>query len=160
MLRPVVLSAVTAVMIALTAAPAMAGPAETAFLQKLSANWVGKGKLQGSQTGPISCRIVVTAGGQSAKYQGRCNIPDMASQAFNGAITYNDAKKQFETRSIGGTVVGQKHGNALVFTTTNRTMGGTAYSTMTISPTSLTVDFAIVDNKSGDKTTSRITFAK
>ena len=159
MFRSAVLSAAVVAVMSLTAAPAFAGPAETAFLQKLSANWVGKGKLQGAQTGPISCRIVITAGGKSAKFQGRCNIPDMAAQAFNGSITYNDAKSRYETRSAGGVVVGQKRGNSLVFTTTDRGMGGTSYSTMTISPSSLNVDFALVD-KNGDKTTSRISFSK
>ena len=159
MFRSAVLTTVTAVLLSISAAPAFAGPTETAFLQKLSANWVGKGKLTGAQTGAIACRIVITAGGKSAKFQGRCNIPDMAAQAFNGAISYNDAKKQYETRSVGGTVVGQKRGNSLVFTTTDRTMAGTSYSTMTISPSSLAVDFALVD-KNGEKTTSHITFAK
>ena len=105
-------------------------------------------------------RIVVTGGGQSAKYQGRCNIPDMASQAFNGAIVYNDAKKQYESRTIGGTVPGIKRGNSLVFTTKNSTIAGTTYSTMTISPTSLVVNFTLIDGKSGEKTASTITFSK
>jgi len=159
MLRSVVLSVTTAALMALTAAPAFAGPAETAFLQKLTANWVGKGKISGPDGGPIACRIVITAGGQSAKYQGRCNIPDMAAQAFNGAIIYNDAKGQYETRTMSGTVPGIKRGNSLVFTTKNSSMGGTAYSTMTLSPSSLVVDFSLVSSK-GDKSSSHIVFSK
>ena len=160
MLRSVVLSVTAAALMALTAAPAFAGPAETAFLQKLTANWVGKGKISGPDGGPIACRIVITAGGQSAKYQGRCNIPDMAAQAFNGAIIYNDAKGRYETRTVGGTVPGIKRGNSLVFTTKNTSIAGTAYSTMTLSPSSLTVDFSLVDGKTGDKSSSHIVFSK
>ncbi len=159
MLRSVVLSVTAAALMALTAAPAFAGPAETAFLQKLTASWTGKGKISGPDGGPIACRIVITAGGQSAKYQGRCAIPDMATQAFNGAIVYNDAKGQYETRTIGGTVPGIKRGNSLVFTTKNSSMGGTAYSTMTLSPGSLVVDFSLVSSK-GDKSSSHIVFSK
>ncbi len=39
-------------------------------------------------------------------------------------------------------------------------MAGTSTSTMTISPSSLMVDFALVEKKTGDKTTSRITFSR
>lgn len=158
MLRSVIASAVTATLIALTAAPALAGPAETAFLQKLTANWTGRGKLSGAQSGPVACRIVIT-GSQSLRYQGRCNIPDVAAQAFNGSITYNDRTRRYEARSIGGTVPGIRRGNSLIFTTKSSNLGGRSYSTMTLSPTSLVIDVSIID-KSGDKTTSRITFSK
>lgn len=160
MFRKATLAAVAAAMIALTAAPAFAGPAETAFLQKLTNTWSGKGSLKGANSGPIACKIVITGGGKSTKFQGRCNIPDMAQQAFSGSISYNDKTKQYESRSAGGTVPGIRKGDKLVFRTSNRSMAGTATSTMTISPSSLVVDFALVDTKSGDKTTSRITFSK
>ena len=150
---------VSAAIIALTAAPAFAGPAESAFLQKLTASWTGRGKLTGAQSGPVACRLVISGGGQSVKYQGRCTIPDMASQAFNGAISYNDKLHRYEIRSISGSVPGIKRGNSLVFTTKENSMGGRSYSTMTFSPTSLVVDFTIVDRQ-GEKTTSRISFSK
>jgi hypothetical protein len=159
MFRKVALAGVAATMIALTAAPSFAGPAETAFLQKLNSTWSGKGKLSGAESGPIACKIVFTAGGKSTKYQGRCNIPDMAQQAFSGSITYNDKAKRYEARSVGGTVPGVRKGDKLVFRNSSRNAGGTATSTMTISPGSLVVDFALVDKKGG-KTTSRITFSR
>ncbi|MBN9303742.1 MAG: hypothetical protein BGO82_15335 [Devosia sp. 67-54] len=157
--RTKLLSILTAALLAVSAMPAVAGPAETAFLQKLTANWVGKGKLVGAQSGPVACRIVITAGGQSAKYQGRCTIPDMASQAFNGAISYNDKTRRYEIRSISGTVPGVKRGNSLVFTTKDTSAAGSSYSTMTLSPASLSVNFTIID-RHGEKTTSHITFSK
>jgi hypothetical protein len=159
MLRSVLASALAATLIAVTAAPVLAGPAETAFLQKLTANWTGRGKLSGAQTGPVACRIITTVGGQSLKYQGRCNIPDVAAQAFNGSITYNDRTKRYEARSLGGTVPGIRRGNSLLFTTKNSTMGGRAYSTMTLSPSRIIIDFSIID-RDGGKTTSTITFGK
>lgn len=161
MFRHVTLAAVAAAMIALTAAPAaIAGPNEQAFLQKLSNTWSGKGNLQGANSGPIACKVVFTAGGKSTKFQGRCNIPDMAQQAFSGSIAYNDATKQYESRSVGGTVPGIRKGDKLVFRTSSKNLAGTATSTMTISPSSLVVDFALVESKTGDKTTSRITFSR
>ena len=159
MLRSVIAAGFTATLIALTAAPALAGPAETAFLQILTANWTGRGKLTGAQSGPVACRLVISGGGQSVKYQGRCTIPDMASQAFNGAISYNEKAKRYEIRSISGSVPGIKRGNSLVFTTKDSSMQGTSYSTMTFSPSSLVINFTIVDKK-GNKTTSQISFSR
>ncbi len=161
MLRHVTLAAVAAAMIALTAVPAaVAGPAEQAFLAKLTNTWSGKGNLKGANSGPINCKIVISGGGgKSARFQGRCNIPDMAQQAFSGSITYNDKTKQYESRSAGGTVPGIRKGDKLVFRTSNKSIAGTATSTMTISPSSLVVDFALVESKGG-KTTSRITFTR
>jgi hypothetical protein len=159
MFRKLALAGAAAAMIALTAAPSFAGPAETAFLQKLNSTWSGKGSLKGAETGPIACKIVFTAGGKSTKYQGRCNIPDMAQQAFSGSISYNDKTKRYEARSVGGVVPGVRKGDKLVFRSSSKNAGGTATSTMTISPSSLVVDFALVD-KNGGKTTSRITFSR
>ena len=159
MLRSVIAAALAATLFGLTAAPAFAGPAETAFLQKLTANWTGRGKLSGAQSGPVTCRLIVSGGGQSVKYQGRCTIPDMASQAFNGAISYNDAAKRYEIRSISGSVPGIRRGNSLVFTTKDSSIQGTSYSTMTFSPASLVINFTIVDKK-GEKTTSQISFSR
>ena len=155
----VIASAVAAALFAVSAAPAFAGPAETAFLQKLTASWTGRGKLSGAQSGPIACKVVISGRGESAQYQGRCAIPDLATQAFNGSITYNDATGHYEARTVGGVVQGQKRGNALVFTDSQQTMAGTASSTMTMSPTSLVIDFSLVD-QNGQKTSSRITFGK
>jgi hypothetical protein len=151
--------ALSAGLIGLTAAPAFAGPAETAFLQKLTANWTGRGKLNGAQSGPVACRLVISGGNTSIKYQGRCSIPDMATQAFNGAISYSDKTNRYEIRSMSGSVPGIRRGNSLVFTTKDSSMGGSSYSTMTLSPSSLVIDFTIVDRQ-GEKTTSHISFSK
>ena len=159
MLRNAILAATAAAMIALTAAPALAGPAETAFLQKLTNTWSGRGNLQGANSGPIACKIVITAGGKSTKFQGRCNIPDMAQQALSGSISYNDTAKRYESRSTGGTVPGVRKGDRLVFTTSSKNISGTSRSVMTISPSSLVIDFSLTTKK-GEKTTSRVTFSR
>ncbi len=142
----------------LSAAPALAGPAETAYLQRLSASWTGHGRLSGAQSGPVTCRIDFTAGGQSTRYQGRCSIPDAAAQAFNGAISYDDATHRYISRSAGGSVVGTRHGDTLTFTNKSNSMQGRTYSTMRISPSSLVIDFSIID-QDGGRTSSTITFS-
>ena len=85
MLRKTAFAALAAAAL-FTAVPAYAGPAETAYLQKLTNSWSGKGTLRGADTGTITCRVDLKAGSQNVKYQGRCTIPDMAGQAFNGSI--------------------------------------------------------------------------
>ncbi len=159
MFRKSAISLVVASMLALTAAPAFAGPAETAFLQKLSNTWSGRGQLKGAETGPIACKVVITAGTKSTKFQGRCNIPDMAQQAFSGSISYNDKTKRYESRTSGGVVPGVRKGDRLVFTTSSKNLAGTSRSVMTISPSSLVIDFSLTSKK-GEKTTSRVTFSK
>jgi hypothetical protein len=159
MLRIAALSAAAAFLLALAAVPASAGPAETAFLQKLTNTWSGRGQLKGAESGAIACRIVISSAKTSARYQGRCNIPDMAQQAFNGSISYNDRAGRYESRTAGGVVPGTRRGDRLVFTDSSRTVQGTAQSTMTISPSSLVVDFVMTD-KAGKKTTSKITFSR
>ena len=159
MFRNLAISVAAAAMLTFTAAPAFAGPAETAFLQKLTNTWSGKGQLKGAESGPINCKVVITAGGKNAKFQGRCNIPDMAQQAFSGSISYNDKAKRYESRSTGGTVPGVRKGDRLVFTTSSKNISGTSRSVMTISPSSLVIDFSLTTKK-GEKTTSRVTFSR
>ena len=156
MLRPIALLAAT--LLPLAAAPALAGPAETAFLQKLNANWVGQGSLVGAQSGRVACRIDISSGGQKLRYVGRCNIPDLAAQAFTGSITYNDSTRRYEVRTVGGTVAGVRRGNALTFTTSSSSASGSADSVMTLSPTSLVVDLTLTDRRQGT-TTSHIVFS-
>ena len=60
MLRHIALLAAT--LLPFAAAPAFAGPAETAFLQKLNANWVGQGSLSGAQSGRVACRTAGALG--------------------------------------------------------------------------------------------------
>lgn len=159
MFRTAALTALTAALLSLTLAPAQAGPTETAFLQQLTNTWSGKGRLSGAESGPIACKMVISSSRTNAKFQGRCAIPDMAQQAFSGSIAYNDKLRRYEVRTASGVVAGVRRGNRLVFTTKERSVSGTAYSTMTVSPTSLVVDFALV-GRDGDKTTSRITFGR
>lgn len=159
MFRKIVISVAAAAILAFTAAPAFAGPAETAFLQKLSNTWSGKGTLKGAETGPIACKVVITAGGKNAKFQGRCNIPDMAQQAFSGSISYNDKTKRYESRTATGVVPGVRKGDRLVFTTSSKNIAGSSRSVMTISPNSLVIDLSLTSKK-GEKTTSRVTFSR
>ena len=140
--------------------PSFAGPSENAFLAKLVGSWNGKGQLKGAENGPISCKVVFKAGsGGKVNYNGRCSVQDVGAQSFSGSLSYNDAKKIYEGRSMGGTAVGVKRGSSVVFTTKSNSIMGRSYSTMTVSASRITIDFSIIDTK-GEKTTSHVTFSR
>lgn len=154
-----VISAAFAAILAISSVvPAVAGQAEANFLSRLAGSWSGSGKMVGGETGPISCRLVFKASGARLNYTGRCNVQDFGSQGFSGAITYNDSARRYEVRSTAGLVVGVRRGNSIVFTTKSRTIQGSAYSTMTLSPSAITIAFTFV--RDGEKTTSRVSFSR
>lgn len=138
--------------------PAFAGPAEAAFLSRIAGNWSGNGRLTGADAGPISCRLAFKASGSRLNYTGRCNVQDLGGQGFTGSITYNDATKRYEVQSTAGLVVGIRRGNSIVFTTKSSSLSGTYYSTMTLSPSSISIAFTII--RDGQKTTSKVNFSR
>jgi hypothetical protein len=156
MIRTVVFAAAVAVLVT-PAVPAFAGPAEQAFLAELNASWIGKGTIK-PDGGAIGCRLKFTSGATaSALYQGRCTVPDMGGQTFNGTIVYNDALNRYEARSLQGTVVGEKHGDQLVFTNEGSEAQGNSYSKMILSPMVLVMDFNFADGK-GANSAATVTF--
>jgi len=159
-MRSLILAASSAALLATSVAPAFAGPAEAAFLTRLAGSWTGKGRVTGGETGPVSCKLVFKASGPRINYTGRCSMQDMGAQGFSGSIGYDDATHRYLVRSAAGTIVGVRRGNSLVFTTKTQTIAGSTYSTMTVSPSSISIDFTIVQTSSGDKTRSHISFSR
>ena len=125
---------------------AYAGPTETKYLQSLVGNWTGRGKVTGDEPATVSCRMTLKPSGGST------------SQSFSGRITYNERKGVFESTSRGNTVVGQRSGSRLVFTTRQNGVGGKGVSTMTLSPGGLNVSFDMVRN--GERSKGSIPFSK
>lgn len=157
-MRPFLTAAFAALLAALSTVPVVAGPTEAAFLARLAGSWSGNGRLTGADTGPISCRLQLASSAGRINYLGRCNVQDLGGQGFSGGITYNDATHHYEIRSAAGLVVGVRRGNSIVFTTKSQSMGGSYYSTMTLSPSTITINFTLI--RSGEKTTSRVTFSR
>ena len=110
MRSPVLAALLAASLTALAVAPAFAGPSEAAFLNRLAGSWLGKGKLTGTETGPVACRLEFKSAGNRISYVGRCNIQDLGGQSFSGSIGYNDATKAYEVRSLAGSYVGTRKG--------------------------------------------------
>ena len=163
------LGLLAALTLALTAAPAFAGPAENAFLASLVGNYIGKASVpdQNGRRQPVTCRLVV-AGATAGKitYNGRCSISG-GSFSMTGAIVFSGGKYLAAMTSSGGmsgNAVGQRHGNGVSFSSSaHDTMQGgdrNVASTLTLSPKAIRVEFTIRDNKNGKTTHGAIPFSK
>lgn len=140
-------------------APALAGPAELAFLAKLPGTWSGTGTISGAESGAITCTLTLR-GTDKINFAGNCNAGHFGPQTFNGVLTYNDAAKQYQARSNGETVAGIKSGNSVIFKGKMKTVAGSGDSIMKMSSTSIVVDLDITRTDSGDKIQSHVVFAK
>jgi hypothetical protein len=126
------------------AAPVLAGPSETAFLQRLVGSWTGEGTISGEDGGNVACRLTIRPAQNRLNFNGRCNVSSgSASQSFTGRMYYDDAKGAFISTSADNSVVGKKSGNTLTFTTQVTDMRGKGTTTMTLSPSSIKVHFAL-----------------
>jgi hypothetical protein len=114
--------------------------------------------MTGANPGPISCRLELKASGARLNYVGRCNVQDFGSRGFTGGITYNESAHRYEVRSANGVVYGIRRGNSIVFTTKTQSVSGYAYSTMTISPSVITIAFTFIRN--GEKSSSKVSFSR
>jgi hypothetical protein len=159
-MRSLILAVSSALLLATSVAPAFAGPSEAAFLNRLAGSWNGSGRVTGEESGPVSCKLVFKANGPRLNYTGRCSMQDMGAQSFSGSIRYDDASRRYLVSSSNGTIVGVRRGNALVFTTKTQSVAGATYSTMNISPSSISIDFTITGRSTGGKTRSHISFSR
>lgn len=141
------------------AAPAFAGPNETAFLEQLVGTWKGKGKITGAEAGTVACRLTFKSAGEKLNYTGRCAYSGGGgARSFSGVIRFNEAKSRYESSSSGSTVTGKKSGSSLVFSTTQKDRRGNVTSTMTLSPNALKVQFKMVDASTGEASSGSVPF--
>jgi hypothetical protein len=135
------LPAAVAAMIGLWALPALAGPAETAFLGKLAGTWTGTGAVTGTETGSVACKMILKFGADKLGFNGKCDVGDLGPpQSVSGTISYNDKTKRYEAKGNGQTSVGTKSGSTLTFVTKLRQMGAAGTSTMKLSASSIVID--------------------
>ncbi|HWV01321.1 MAG TPA: hypothetical protein VN109_09160 [Devosia sp.] len=144
---------------ALVALPALAGPAETAFLAKLPGTWTGSGAITGGESGSVACTLTLT-GSDKINFRGTCDAGQFGPQTYSGVLTYVDAARQYQARSNGQTVVGVKSGGGVVFTSKMKTVAGTGNSIMRLSASSIVIDVDIVRSDTGEKLKSHIVFKK
>jgi len=139
---------------------AFAGDAEIAYLQSLAGSYTGAGRVSGPDGGDVSCKVVMKASGTRLNYSGRCTAPgNSAAQSFSGAIRYSDQRRRYESSSGARIVPGQKSGSTLTFVTQMETIQGDVNSTMSVSPSSLKMQFRVTD-KDGATHQGSIPFRK
>lgn len=139
--------------------PAFAGPAETDFLKSFVGTWSGSANMTGADTGKVTCKIVYKASTSKVNFSGRCTVTGEGSQSFSGAMSYNDAKKRYESKASGKVAVGTKSGNSLTFANSAKTPQGTASSKITLSPGLVTMDTTFTD-KDGNSSSVHLVLAK
>ncbi|MFY8032162.1 MAG: hypothetical protein ACOVO5_10045 [Devosia sp.] len=168
-LRTAVLAA--AVVSGLALVPAQAGEQELALLSSYVGNWKGAGELVGGEK-PESfrCRLAVTKGNQSKiNYAGRCTLVDM-NLSVSGTIAFDDKAKRYQAAmssnaGFTGIAIGQKKGDTIAFDLSEKQVdrGGNNIrigSKIMLIGDSITVDFEVEFNESGDVLTASVPFAR
>ena len=151
--------------------PAQAGEEELALLTSYVGDWKGSGALVGGEK-PESfrCRLGVTKGNQAKiNYAGRCTLVDM-TLSVSGTIAFDDKIQRYQAAmssnaGFTGLAIGQKKGESISFDLSEKQVdrGGNNVrigSKIILVGDSITVDFEVEFNESGDVLTASVPFAR
>lgn len=152
-------------------APAYAGESELQLLTSYIGSWKGAGALVGGQQ-PESfrCRLTVSKGNQAKiNYAGRCTLVDM-TLSISGTIAFDDKAQRYQAAmssnaGFTGLAVGQKKGETISFNLSEKQVdrGGNNVrigSKIMLVADTITVDFEVEFNESGDVLTASVPFAR
>lgn len=165
-------TAVAVVMLSsLFSAPVQAGEPELALLTSYVGDWKGSGALVGGEK-PESfrCRLGVSKGNQAKiNYAGRCTLVDM-TLSVSGTIAFDDKLQRYQAAmssnaGFTGMAIGQKKGNTISFDLAEKQVdrGGNDVrigSKIILIGDSITVDFEVEFNDSGDILTASVPFSR
>lgn len=155
----------------LMSAPVFAGQAEMDVLNFYVGNWKGEGALVGGQAPePFKCRLTMAKGNQAKiNYAGRCNLVNM-TLSVSGTIAYDDKIKRYQAAmssnaGFTGIAVGQKNGEQISFDLTEKQEDRAGNdvrigSRIMLLGDSITVDFEVEFNESGQVLTASVPFAR
>lgn len=154
----------------LSIASVMAAPADTALLQTYLGSWKGKGKLVGSESETVACKLNLSPGnGDKVNYEGRCAMAG-TNVTVAGSMQYNDANRRYEAImstnvTFSGVAIGKKRGDAIVFNLREREKDEdgndlTVTADITLRPANIQVDFNVLFNDSGDTLSASVPFTK
>jgi hypothetical protein len=150
-------------------APAFAGPAEMAVLKAYEGSWKGQGKVIGTDTESVNCRMSLTDGNdEKINYSGRCALAG-ANLAISGTLAYIDASHRYEgamTSNVdfSGVAIGQRVGSGIVFNLKERGQKDASnmeiQAGITLTPGVITVTFKATDVSTGKLISATVPFAK
>lgn len=149
-----------------------AAEAELALLGSYVGSWRGEGALVGGdRPEPFRCRLTVATGNQGKiNYSGRCTLVS-ATLSISGTIAYNDAATQYEAAmssnaGFTGLAIGQQSDGQITFdfreSQKDRTGSDVRIGSriLLVGNDSITVDFEVEFNNSGEVLTASVPFSK
>lgn len=172
MRNPLYAAALAAIVLSSTMAiPAKAGPAELDLLTSYVGSWQGEGALVGGQAPePFRCRLNISKGNQAKiNYAGRCSLVSM-NLSVSGTIAFDDKLQRYQAAmssnaGFTGMAVGRMQGDRISFDLSEKQVdrGGNDVrigSRINLVDGSITVDFEVEFNNSGQVLTASVPFAK
>jgi hypothetical protein len=152
--------------------PAHAGPAELALLTAYVGQWSGAGVLVGGKKPePFKCRLTIDKGNQTKiNYAGRCTLVNM-NLSVTGTIAYDDASRTYQAimgsnAGFTGVAVGKQQGDKIIFDLEEKQEDRAGNNVRIgaritlVAQTSVTVDYEVEFNNSGDILTAKVPFAR
>ncbi|MHA6296913.1 hypothetical protein [Devosia sp. CAU 1758] len=152
-------------------ATVQAAESELELLTSYIGDWSGEGALVGGdQPEPFRCRLGVSQGNLlKINYIGRCSLVN-ATLSIRGTIAYNDTAGQYEAvmnASAGyeGLAIGRKSGDTISFDLREQAKDRAGSDVrigarILLVGDSITVDFEVEFNNSGDVLTARVPFSR
>ena len=167
-----VVTAIGAILLSgLLTAPARSGQVELDLLTSYIGKWAGAGVLVGGEA-PESfrCRLTVAKGNQAKiNYSGRCTLINM-NLSVNGTIAFDDTTRRYlaamsSNAGFTGQAIGRRQGDRISFDLTEKQKdrGGNDVrigSTIQLIGNSITVDFEVEFNNSGEVLTASVPFLR
>ena len=149
--------------------PAFAGPVE--LLESYVGDWKGTGALVGGQNPePFRCRLGISKGNlNKINYAGRCSLVDM-NLSVSGTIAFDDKAQRYQAvmssnAGFTGVAVGHIAGDTISFDLREKQVdrGGNDVrigSRIQLIDGSITVDFEVEFNSSGQVLTASVPFSR
>jgi len=156
----------------LATVPVQAGPAELALLSSYIGEWKGSSALVGgAEPEPFSCRLTMSKGNQAKiNYAGRCTLVSM-NLSVTGTIAFDDATQTYQAimgsnAGYKGVAIGRVRGTTIVFDLVERDSDRAGNAVRLgaritlIDSSSITVDYEVEFNESGQVLTAKVPFAR
>lgn len=144
---------------------------EIELLESYIGDWRGEGALVGGdQPEPFRCRLGVSKGNLGKiNYTGRCTLVN-ATLSISGTIAYNDAGRRYEAAMSSnagytGLAIGRQNGDNISFDLREQQKDRAGSDVrigarIVLVDDSITVDFEVEFNNSGEVLTASVPFAR
>lgn len=169
--REILLACILSQAIGLSAVSASAGETELAILSSYIGDWKGESALiGGDQPEPFRCRLAVAKGNQTkVTYTGRCSLVS-ANLSISGTISFNEERQQYEAAmssnaGFTGLAIGRLSGQQIAFDLREQQKDRSGSdvrigSQILLADGSITVNFEVEFNNSGDVLTASVPFTQ